>query len=210
MVSRTLYRFLQLEFRRNPSDQLALFLHFIPYRMDRSTPAPQQRLITLCHLSWKLRKCYTEARFSSETWQLVNTTPPSEASLNPLEDLLFLVFPKIALAAVHSIQVKINYISVLPKSSLSWKKEKILPNLWYTQLQYLLNYTFVFLGSWTDLLSGHLLWVFQELLGLQDKPIMLIIPIIPDSPEPQQFSCSSLRFANITCWKLLLLQLLKF
>lgn len=206
MISRTLYRFLQLEFRRNPSDQLALFLHFISYRMDRSTPVPQQRLITLCHLSLKLRKCYTEAKFSTETWQLVNTTPPSEASLNPFEDLLFLVFPKIALATVNSIQVKINYINVLPKSSLSWKKEKkILPNLWYTQLQYLLNYIFVYLGSWTDLWSGHLLWVFQELLGLQDKPIML-----PDSPEPQQFSCASLRFVNITCWKLLLLKLLKF
>lgn len=124
MISRMLYRFLQLEFKKNPSDQLGLFLHIIPYRMDKSIPLSQQRLITLCHLLWKLRKCNTEAKFSTETWQLINTTPPSKSSLNPFEDLLFLVFPKIALATVNSIQVKINYINVLPESGLSWQKRK--------------------------------------------------------------------------------------
>lgn len=134
MISGMLYRFLQLEFRRNPSNQLTLFLHFIPYKMDRSIPVSQQRLITLCHLSWKLRKCNTEAKFSPETWGLVNTTPPSKSSLNPFEDLLFLVFPKIALATVISVQVKINYISILPESNLSWQiREKKSPNLRFTQ-----------------------------------------------------------------------------
>lgn len=40
-----------------------------------------------------------------------------------------------------------------------------MPNLLYTQLQYLLNYTFGFLGSSTDLLSGHLLLLFEFFSG---------------------------------------------
>lgn len=50
------------------------------------------------------------------------------------------------------------------------KEEKAFPNLWYTQLQYLLNYTFVYLGSSTDLLSGHLLLLFEFLPGAAWTP----------------------------------------